>query len=141
MTTLDSFHDRLRYGKEAEEYAHRILTERKIPFKTSEQYWSDWWTNSLDKEFGDIIIEQPNKEAIWIDVKRNSIPITSLKEFVGDYFWLFHHYVENYSILITPKEVLALDLPLHELSSGDTGYKIKDIQDTGRFIGDLVDRQ
>ena len=139
MNNLNSFHDRLKYGKEAEEYAHKILNERGITFRTSKEYWGeDLWSKRLDKEFGDIIIEQPNKDPILIDVKRNSIPITSLDEFVGDYFWVFHHFIENYSILITTKEVLALDLPLHELSSGNPGHKIKDIQDTGRSIGDIV---
>lgn len=139
MNNLDSFHDRLTYGKQAEHHAHKILKERGIAFRTSKEFWGDdLWSNDLDKEFGDIIIEQPNKDPIWIDVKRNSIPIKSLNEFVGDYFWLFHHYVENYSILITPAEVLALDLPLHELASGDPGHKIKDIVDTGRSIEDIL---
>ena len=69
MGDLDSFHDRLAYGKVAEEYAHRILNERGIPYKTSQEHWGNFWTNKLDKQYGDIIISFPGKDPIWIDVK------------------------------------------------------------------------
>ena len=136
---MKNFTERKTYGDVAEEYAHKILTELKIPFITSREYWGEEWTNELDGRYGDIQLYPGSEHFMWIDVKRNSIPIKSLNKFEGDYFWLFHHIVENYSMLITKDEVLSQpNLNESILSSGDPGYKIKDIESPQRGIHNLI---
>lgn len=128
MEDLNTFKGRFQYGDVAVDEAKRILDFLEIQYKTSKEFWKPNWTNILDKEFGDLILLQDVDDPIWIDVKRNSIPKESLNAFNGDYFWIFHHFVDYQNLLITKQEVLDLDLPLYELASKKSvGYKIKDI--------------
>jgi hypothetical protein len=135
---MESFNDRKEYGEIAVEHSIKILDNSKIPYITSKQYWGNKWTSSIDAKYGDIVLYPDDTNPIWIDVKRNSISKHSVKEFKGDYFWIFHHIVEIYSILLTKEELLSQpNLNESILSSGDPGYKIRNIESPTRSIRDL----
>lgn len=129
----DEFNERFTLGEIAVRALIEIVEDKNIPYLASKKYFDRGWTSKLDKLWGDIVLYPTTSREVWIDVKYNSISAESLREFKGDYFWIFRYktfatHSELFDhITLTRSEVLNMVLKNQinesELRSGSLGYK------------------